>query len=192
MKNSNKHILVKDLPSCIGAALKEHINNILGLEMIEKTEEGIKASVVITASLNRESFSIPRISISLEEKIRMGELLLKLYQMLKQPWFYVESIKLRGLVFKPKDKIIENTHGKEISLTDREIDLLYYMSQKAGEVINKERLLQDIWNYKNELDTHTLETHIYRLRQKLDEAGESRILTTQESGYLLDLKNENY
>lgn len=74
----------------------------------------------------------------------------------------------------------------ESGLTDRECDILRYLIAAQGHSVSREDLLRDVWGYREDLETHTLETHIYRLRQKI-EANPNRpefILTT-ESGYRL-------
>lgn len=59
---------------------------------------------------------------------------------------------------------------KEIKLTEKEAALLNFLFRK-GKAVDKETLLREIWGYGEGISTHTLETHIYRLRQKLEETG---------------------
>ena len=71
-----------------------------------------------------------------------------------------------------------------ISLTDKESELLAYLI-RVGDFVHKNELLQQIWGYKNEIETKTLETHIYKLKQKLPIIRE--ILIKQDSGYKIFL-----
>lgn len=74
--------------------------------------------------------------------------------------------------------------GSTIALTDKETELLAALLRSPQEGISREALLKSIWGYGEHIDSHTLETHIYRLRNKLQpalHAGQG-ILTT-ESGY---------
>ena len=82
-------------------------------------------------------------------------------------------------VFTPK--------GKEgITLTEKEVEILLYLHQQGGTVVSKEELLDAVWNYAKTVETHTLETHIYRLRQKIeDDPSQPKYLKTEEKGYRL-------
>jgi hypothetical protein len=74
--------------------------------------------------------------------------------------------------------------GGEVQLTGREVALLQYLSQ-CGEA-TKEKLLQDVWQYHPDTDTHTVETHLWRLRQKIQQAGlATPLIITTETGYRL-------
>lgn len=76
-------------------------------------------------------------------------------------------------------------HGtSEVALTGREVALLQFMAN-TGEC-SKETLLRDVWRYHPETSTHTIETHLWRLRQKLQHAGVTApLIVTTENGYRL-------
>lgn len=76
--------------------------------------------------------------------------------------------------------------GPAVRLTDKEKELLVLLHARGGEPIEREALLQQVWGYGRSIETHTLETHIYRLRQKI-EADPARpvLLLTDERGYFL-------
>jgi DNA-binding response OmpR family regulator len=79
--------------------------------------------------------------------------------------------------------------GKQpIELTEKEVSLLHYLYNASNKEASKEELLYDVWGYNAKLDTHTVETHIYRLRQKLD-CMPSLIMTTK-LGYRLGTVKE--
>lgn len=72
--------------------------------------------------------------------------------------------------------------GLQVTLTGREVTLLQFM-QSAGES-TKEELLMHVWQYHPESMTHTVETHLWRLRQKLQQAGmEAALIITTDKGY---------
>ena len=74
--------------------------------------------------------------------------------------------------------------GLSTTLTGREVALLQFMV-RAGEC-SKELLLSEVWNYHPDADTHTIETHLWRLRQKLTQAGmEAPLIVTTDAGYTL-------
>jgi len=69
-------------------------------------------------------------------------------------------------VFKPNSKILESNEGRSIRLTEKENNILNFLYKNSGNVVNRETLLHEVWGYNSKVTTHTLETHIYRLRQK--------------------------
>ena len=74
-----------------------------------------------------------------------------------------------------------------IKLTEKEVIILKYLYNRAPETISKEELLKNVWGYSAEMTTHTIETHIYRLRQKVEQNGGSQIIITENSGYRLNI-----
>ena len=76
--------------------------------------------------------------------------------------------------------------GKPLDLTYKEFELLKYLAQHAGRVFTRAQLLQEVWGYNSQVTTHTLETHIYRLRQKIEpDPSNARLLVTESGGYRL-------
>lgn len=77
-------------------------------------------------------------------------------------------------------------NDSQIDLTDREKEIIYALITAQGTSCERDDLLRSIWDYRPDLETHTLETHIYRLRQKIedDPADPNRLVTT-EGGYRL-------
>lgn len=75
-----------------------------------------------------------------------------------------------NLIFHPNTQRLQGPSG-DIALTEKESALLAQLYQAGGTLISKNQLLSDIWGYDQAAQTHTLETHIYRLRGKLEEAG---------------------
>jgi len=75
-----------------------------------------------------------------------------------------------------------------VALTDKEAQLLHSLAESKGQVVSKEHLLKTIWGFEEALDTHTLETHIYRLRGKFrDLTGDESMIAATEGGYKLEL-----
>lgn len=78
-----------------------------------------------------------------------------------------------------------------VSLTEKEVEILILLHKAKGEMITRQDLLQKIWNYVDAVETHTLETHIYRLRQKIEKTpAQPQILITEENGYRVILKTD--
>jgi len=88
--------------------------------------------------------------------------------------------------FRPSSKILLNPKGNKIRLTEKETSILRYLFRAGQKPISHETLLQEVWGYKSGVTTHTLETHIYRLRQKIEkDAAVPIILVTESRGYRL-------
>ena len=74
-------------------------------------------------------------------------------------------------VFRPAAKLLVDTHrGRRIRLTDKERAILRFLHRAGGAVVSRQTLLNEVWGYNTGVTTHTLETHVYRLRQKLEAA----------------------
>jgi DNA-binding response OmpR family regulator len=88
--------------------------------------------------------------------------------------------------FRPAQKLLENGDGTKIRLTDKETSILKYLYRQGPKTIGRDVLLKEVWGYNNRVTTHTLETHIYRLRQKIErDPSNARLLVTEEGGYRL-------
>src|ERR1700753_1051852 len=88
--------------------------------------------------------------------------------------------------FRPAGKLLLDARGKKIRLTDKETNILKYLYRAGSKVISREELLTEVWGYNAGVDTHTLETHVYRLRQKIEpDPTHPKILITEAGGYRL-------
>jgi DNA-binding response OmpR family regulator len=89
--------------------------------------------------------------------------------------------------FRPGQKVLvdEERGSQKVRLTGKETDILKYLYRAAG-AVSREVLLDQVWGYNASVSTHTLETHIYRLRQKLErDPANAAILVTEGGGYRL-------
>ncbi len=82
-------------------------------------------------------------------------------------------------------EIVDIQSGNVIKLTEREIDILKYLYKNQGHYVSKSDLQRNVWKYNEEVATHTIETHIYRLRQKVEQKGGRRLIITENGGYML-------
>jgi DNA-binding response OmpR family regulator len=92
-----------------------------------------------------------------------------------------------GFRLSPSERLLRAVDGSiQITLTEKETELLQCLLEGGGETIPRDLLLKRVWGYSDDIATHTLETHIYRLRGKLRQANESiDILSSDEGGYQL-------
>ena len=82
--------------------------------------------------------------------------------------------------------LVHNETGEEVRLTDKEKHILMCLLGKRGDVVERSVLLDEVWGYVEGVETHTLETHIYRLRQKIEkDPAFPELLMTVENGYKL-------
>ncbi|MCW5692270.1 MAG: response regulator transcription factor [Pseudolabrys sp.] len=88
--------------------------------------------------------------------------------------------------FRPSSKLLLSPKGNKVRLTEKETAILRYLYRAGQKPVARETLLQEVWGYNSGVTTHTLETHIYRLRQKVEkDAATPAILVTEAGGYKL-------
>jgi len=88
--------------------------------------------------------------------------------------------------FRPSAKVLLDEQDKKIRLTEKETNILKYLYRASNAVVPRDVLLHEVWGYNAGVTTHTLETHIYRLRQKIEpDPANARILVTEPGGYRL-------
>jgi DNA-binding response OmpR family regulator len=95
-------------------------------------------------------------------------------------------LSIGSYTFRPATKLLVNDRGSKVRLTEKETSILRYLYRAGGKVIGRDELLQEVWGYNAEVTTHTLETHIYRLRQKIEkDPSSAALLVTEAGGYKL-------
>lgn len=88
--------------------------------------------------------------------------------------------------FRPSQKMLIEEDGKKVRLTEKETAILKYLYRAEQKVITRDVLLEEVWGYNSGVTTHTLETHIYRLRQKIErDPSNAQLLVTESGGYKL-------
>ncbi|RME18180.1 MAG: DNA-binding response regulator [Alphaproteobacteria bacterium] len=88
--------------------------------------------------------------------------------------------------FKPAQKMLVTEDGRKIRLTEKETNILKFLYRAGSGVVARDVLLHEVWGYNAGVTTHTLETHIYRLRQKIEaDPSNARLLVTESGGYRL-------
>lgn len=88
--------------------------------------------------------------------------------------------------FKPAQKMLIDGNDRKIRLTEKETNILKFLYRAGDAVVPRDVLLHEVWGYNAGVTTHTLETHIYRLRQKIEpDPSNARLLVTESGGYRL-------
>lgn len=119
---------------------------------------------------------------------RLGVLLARLRAHIRQHERSDDAVFTIGpYTFQPSNKLLINIEDeKKVRLTDKETAILKYLYRSGDKVVSRDVLLDEVWGYNASVTTHTLETHVYRLRQKIEaEPSNARILVTEPGGYRL-------
>jgi DNA-binding response OmpR family regulator len=119
-------------------------------------------------------FAMPFRIATLLKRIRV---LIRAYQAQDETYVTIGPYRLRRSL-----KVLEDASGERIKLTEKETEILLFMHRRAGTLITREVLLAEVWGYSAGVTTHTVETHIYRLRQKIEAV---QVLATETGGYRL-------
>lgn len=182
MKNSHADIILLDitLPDMDGRELCGHFRR-----------QGVYVPILMLTGATSEADTILGLNAGANDYItkpfRFGVLLARLRAHLRQhEQNEMASFKIGPYVFKPGTKQLCNNDDSKIRLTEKEAAILKYLYRAGGQAVSREILLHEIWGYRADISTHTLETHIYRLRQKIEpDPHESQILITTSGGYKL-------
>jgi len=182
-------ILVISKDADFAAALAEQLVRQLGQECKSVATEDEAKTLVNNAELAISTepvkLALPVVAVK-APPIRLSALLLDIRRQLESAG--KEAIVFgRKYVFSPRGKQVSlKASGKNISLTDKEAQLLKALISAGKAGIAKEALLKDVWNIEQDMDTHTLETHIYRLRAKLRELADDLSIAATDTGYRLE------
>lgn len=119
--------------------------------------------------------------------VRVPDLLARLHALMASFDASPEAaIALPGYLFHATARLLQGKAGTRIRLTEKEAAILLYLHRARGRSVPRAELLGEVWGYSDAVTTHTLETHIYRLRRKIEpDPQEARLLLTDEGGYRL-------
>jgi DNA-binding response OmpR family regulator len=96
------------------------------------------------------------------------------------------TFRIGQYTFQPSSKHLINDKGNKLRLTEKETAILRYLYRSGQSVVTRDVLLREVWGYNSNVTTHTLETHIYRLRQKIErDPAHAQMLVTEAGGYKL-------
>ena len=165
-----------------------------GVEICKRLRrEGFSKPIVMLTAKNAESDIIEGLEAGANDYVtkplRMGELLTRIHTQL---WQFKASddarFELADLNFVPANKMLHKMEcGRMQALTEKETTILKFLYRAFPESVTKDELLTEVWGLQNGLTTHTLETHIYRLRQKIGRLTKTPIVITTKNGYRLEL-----
>jgi len=153
--------------------------------------QGYSMPILMLTGQDSESDTIEGLEAGANDYItkplRLGELLARIRGQLRQYQQQENArIKIGAFHFILGNKTL--THRKSnafLNLTEKEAAIIKYLLKKNGEMTPKAELLEHVWGYSEQVSTHTLETHIYRLRQKINAIDKAPFIITKDNGYQL-------
>jgi DNA-binding response OmpR family regulator len=152
---------------------------------------GFKAPIIMLTGHDADSDTILGLESGANDYItkpfRFPVLLARIRTQLRQHEASEDAIFAIGpFTIWPGSKLLLNQAGSKLRLTEKETSILRYLYRAGERPASRERLLQEVWGYNSGVTTHTLETHIYRLRQKIEkDAAAPAIIVTAAGGYKL-------
>ncbi len=153
---------------------------------------GVKSPIVMLTGADSDADTILGLDAGANDYVikpfKLGVLLARLRAQLRQHEQSEDAVFAIGpFTFRPSAKLlIDRETKKKVRLTEKETAILKYLFRAGDKVIGREVLLNEVWGYNAGVTTHTLETHIYRLRQKIErDPANAEILVTEPGGYRL-------
>ncbi|GAB4392291.1 MAG: response regulator transcription factor [Kiloniellaceae bacterium] len=153
---------------------------------------GVKSPIIMLTAAESDADTILALDAGANDYVtkpfRLGVLLARMRAQLRQHEQSEDAVFTIGpYTFRPSAKLL--THGeskKKVRLTEKETSILKYLYRSGDSVVGRDKLLGEVWGYNAGVTTHTLETHVYRLRQKIEEdPSAAEILVTEPGGYRL-------
>jgi DNA-binding response OmpR family regulator len=152
---------------------------------------GFKAPVIMLTAQDSESDTILGLEAGANDYVtkpfRFAVLLARIRAQLRQHEQSEDAVFTIGhYTFRPSAKVLVDERGQKIRLTEKETAILKFLYRAGEKVISRDVLLHEVWGYNSGVTTHTLETHVYRLRQKIErDPTKAEILVTEPGGYRL-------
>jgi DNA-binding response OmpR family regulator len=153
---------------------------------------GVKSPVIMLTAAESDADTILALDAGANDYVtkpfRLGVLLARLRAQLRQHEQSEDAVFTIGpYTFRPSAKVL--IHGetqRKVRLTEKETSILKYLYRNGSKVVGRDILLNEVWGYNAGVTTHTLETHVYRLRQKIEaDPSNAEILVTEPGGYRL-------
>jgi len=153
---------------------------------------GIKSPIIMLTAAESDADTILALDAGANDYVtkpfRLGVLLARLRAQLRQHEQSEDAVFSIGpYSFRPSAKLLVHGENKnKVRLTEKETSILKYLYRNGTAVVGRDVLLGEVWGYNAGVTTHTLETHVYRLRQKIEmDPSNAEILVTEPGGYRL-------
>lgn len=185
----------------IQAAREGHVDMIImdvGLPDMDGREavkllrkSGVRAPIIMLTGQDTDSDAILGLEAGANDYVtkpfRFAVLLARIRAHLRQHEQSEDAtFAIGGYTFRPAAKLLLDSAGGKIRLTEKETAILKYLYRAGDRIVTRDVLLSEVWGYNSGVTTHTLETHIYRLRQKIErDPSNAELLVTESGGYKL-------
>jgi DNA-binding response OmpR family regulator len=153
---------------------------------------GVRSPIIMLTGVDTDADTILGLESGANDYItkpfRLGVLLARLRAQLRQFEQSEDAVFTIGpYTFRPSAKmLVEEAKNRKVRLTEKETAILKYLYRVGSKVVGRDVLLGEVWGYNAGVTTHTLETHVYRLRQKIErDPSNAEILVTEPGGYRL-------
>ena len=152
---------------------------------------GYKGPVIMLTGQTSESDTILGLDSGANDYVtkpfRFAVLLARIRAHLRQHEHSEDAVfKVGPYTFKPSAKMLVRDDNRKVRLTEKETAIIKFLLRSGEQIVSRDVLLQDVWGYNAGVTTHTLETHVYRLRQKIErDPSHAEILVTEGGGYKL-------
>jgi len=156
----------------------------------EFREEGVTCPIVMLTAADSDADTIEGLQSGANDYIakpfRFAVLMARLHAHLRSHGQSEDAVyRIGPYTFRPSAKLLVDPKGKRVRLTEKETNILKFL-YRSGDTVPRDTLLHEVWGYNPAVTTHTLETHIYRLRQKIETSpGQAQLLVTESGGYRL-------
>lgn len=163
-----------------------------GREAVKRMrEEGFKNPIIMLTGHDTEWDTVQGLDAGANDYVtkpfRFAVLLARMRAHLRQHETNEEALfRIGQYTFQPSAKHLIGEGGVKLRLTEKETAILRFLYRAGQSVVTREVLLREVWGYNSNVTTHTLETHIYRLRQKIErDPAKAQLLVTEAGGYKL-------
>ena len=152
---------------------------------------GFRSPVIMLTGQNSDSDTVLGLEAGANDYVvkpfKFAVLLARVRAQLRQYEASEDAIfQIGPYTFRPGAKLLVSPRGSKLKLTEKETAILRYLYRAGQKVVSRDMLLQEVWGYSKGVATHTLETHIYRLRQKIEaDPSSASLLVTEPGGYKL-------
>ena len=155
-------------------------------------DKGVRVPILMLTGADSDADQVLGLDSGADDYVtkpfRLSVLLARLRAHLRQSEHSDDAVYAIGpYTFRPSAKLlVDPAARKKVRLTEKETAILKYLSRAGDRAIDRETLLGEVWGYQAGVTTHTLETHVYRLRQKIErDPANAAILVTEPGGYRL-------
>jgi DNA-binding response OmpR family regulator len=154
-------------------------------------KQGVKCPVIMLTGQDSDADMILGLDSAANDYVtkpfKFAVLLARIRAQLRQHEQSEDAVfQLGPYTFKPAMKMLVTEDDRKIRLTEKETNILKFLYRAGDGTVGRDTLLHEVWGYNAGVTTHTLETHIYRLRQKIEpDPSNARLLVTESGGYRL-------